>query len=357
MERPRAPSIPVTVLPEMRSSAVPGHDPSRIPSMPRLSVNLTKKVSDSSPGHDPSSCQPAVQHFVRPVPGTADSTAGHNPQFSVPGVQPARGIGKNIAKPPGRDTQHSQTDVRPLVRDVGGTSDSIPGREYSLRAPTTLQKSHGSLRKTSVQPTLRWSTQSNTGEHLRQTPSTDCNCLKQNSPTGSCRDTGTLQKQVLQVRRPRIAESSGHTEKWHVSKTDTPNEKQAPLGVKSSRSLVLPGIDRGFWNHHQSFRQPLAILSPRLDSSSRDQDPVSGGKASSGLLGLKSQVVSCVAANIGGVYSRSLSAIAGAWQSSLPLSCWTESAMLKCLSFAGRHLMSLKKGKDLFQGRDLSLHD
>lgn len=357
MKRPRAPSIPATVLPEMRSSAVPGRDPSRNPSMPRLSVSLTKKVSDSSPGHDPSSCQPAVQQFVRPVPGTADSTAGHNPQYSVPGVQPARGIGKNIAKPPGRDTQYSQTDVRPLVRDVGGTSDSIPGREFSARTPTALQKSHGSLRKTTVQPTLRWATQSNPGEHLRQAPSTDCNCPRQNSATGNCHETRTLQKHVRQVRRPRIAEISSPTETWHVSKADTSNEKQSPLGVRSSRSLVLPGIDRGFWNHHQSFRQPLAILSPRLDSSSRDQDPVSVGKASSGLLGFTSQVVSCVTASLGGMYSKSRSAIAGAWQSSLPLSCWTESAMLKCLAFAGRRLMSFKKGSDLFQGRHLRLHD
>lgn len=357
LERPQQPSVPVAVPSEMRSSAVPGHDPSRIPSMPRLSVNLTKKVSDSTAGHDPSSCRPVVQQFTKPVPGTADSTAGHNPQYSVPGVQPAKGTGRNIAKSPGRDTQYSQMAVRPLVKDVGGTPDSIPGRESSVQAPTRLQKSRGTPRKTNVQPTLRWATQSDASERLCQIPPADSNCPRQNSPTVNCRNMGTLQKQILEVRRPKIAESFSSAEKWQVFKTNTPNETQSPLEVRSTRSLALPGIDRGLWNPHQRSRQPLAKLSPHLDPSPGDQNPVSSGKASPGLLGPKSQVVSRAVGNIGGVFSGTLFALAGAWQSSLPLSCWTESAMAKCLSFAGRRLMSVKKGMNLFQGRNLGLHD
>lgn len=337
----------------MRSSTVPGHDPSQIPSVPRLPANVIKKSSDSSPSHEPSFYQPATQQFTRPTPGAADSNAGLKSQYNVPGVLPVKEVGKNITKSAGYDPQCHESAVRLLVKDPGRGISSIPGHDSSVQTPSRSQTLPGSLQKATVQPTLRWRTcdQSVAGEQSPRMPISDTNCPRQNLSTTNCRDTGTLQKPVLHVRRPRVTESLGGTTKRPVSSLVTPDKENMPLEVRSPGSLVLPGIDRGLRNTTRSSRQPLQIHSARREFSS-DQYFASRGKISSGLLGLQTQAICHVAADFAGEFFSSVSTVVSACQPSLDLSSWTENAILKGLSFAGRRLMSAKKGIQLFQGRN-----
>ncbi|KAJ5155959.1 hypothetical protein N7492_008762 [Penicillium capsulatum] len=361
-EWPRQPSILVPLLPDMRSSAVPGHDPSRISPMPRPSANLIEKSTNSSPGHDPGVRPTNTQQFIRVAPRAAESTAGHNPQYTIPGIVPVKAVDKNIAGSPGHDPRYSVFAVQQPANNTGRTINSISGHDSPTGASTrpspessvewkSVSQKSGPPRAT-VQPTLRWHSPVVPSGQLEQISSTENNYPRQNTPTTDYCAASNSEKPNVQVRRPRNVQSSSLAEHRSISPMATPNESMSGRGVRSSGCQVLPRVD-GRSTIVQSSRQPRPILSSLSESSPRDQGLVSTGKSWSGLLELQNQIVSHLGAEIGGALSSTLSVIIGTLQSSRGLFSWAENTMIQCVSFTGRHLMSAQKGLNLFQSRNM----
>ena len=352
MERRPQSSIPLPVLPDMRSSSVPGHDPSRMPSMPRPSAKLGPQATNSSPGHDPSTCRPTptVPQIARATPKTSNSTAGHDPQQSVPGlVSFSKGVNRSSLKSHGHDPQRSGSTARAFVNETGKNPSSSPGHEPSTWSPTRPSLPQGSLQTTTVQPTLRWRTQKISGNAVHAIAPTDSNSPRHTSPTTNLPDTGLLQRSILEVRRPKAILATRPTQQWSLSTMAAPNEKQSHPGTWSPGRLAVSGTDRLRSNVLQAPRTSLLGLACCSESIPRVQFPILAIQKSSSLFAPVSQLACYLVVQTGGVLTGALSAISGAWHSSSSLTSWSEKAMLNCLSFAGKHLMSAKKGVQLFQ--------
>lgn len=375
--------------------------------LPNVSTGKKLKVTiDNSPGYDPSTSSSGVLLPVRATMKRASGVPGDNPQFSVSAFSPAKQAGKIAAVQSdlavnakrtssgvrGHDPQYSATAFLTPVKEAsknvvssgqnasqqsasvtqhvratnsrGGPQSNLRGPTAGLSFVTMTDKATGSLgqgvsrQSTSVpqsvnatirraigQSNLRWrivgfSPTTNAGVSGSAQENTN---TRQTTPTSSTSKSSVTRCQCLDVRRPRDTLSS-HLGDSSVSPT-TPVSSRA----QSSSTLATIGRKPGSLgvlaaNHSArfmaGFQKPLDILSARarahVEMSSQDRCP----NLSSGQTSL---IVRSVSTQLGGLFSSTISAIAGIGLSSVSFASCSEQSIGKCVSLLGSQLMSARK--------------
>lgn len=318
-ERPKHSGLPMPILPESRSSAAPGL-PGQVPSFGSPTLRPTAKVikkltNPNSPQYDSSLCASALQQSFKTTSPYTGTVRGHDPQLSPTAVLPTVRDGKHTSSSPG----HAPSSD---VQSVNATRKPIPQSSSRLAIIGFSPTNNAVLCTENKSPS-------------------------QTSPRTNRSDTRTPD---LQVRRPRVDVFKCHVKEESPSPTVNANQTQTPTGVRSSALLGVSGPNRRPIILEGS-RQPLAILSTRPKSAPRSGNVVPDAVGSTGLFAPNSSIVRSVTSQIGSLLSKTVLSITGVWQSSLSFGSWPEELICKGLSFAGKQLMSAKKGLQLYHMR------
>lgn len=401
-----SPVMPDSCVPSVpghdRSSVSPTIRPlSNVSTGKKLKVTI-----NNSPGHDPSTSSSGVLPSVKTTMKRTSGVPGHNPQFSVSASSIAKQAGKTVAVQSdqamdakrnssgvrGHDPQYNASAYLTYVKEAGknvlasgqnvsrqATSASQPvratnnrvvsqsnlrGAAAGLPAVKTADKATGSLgqgvsrqspsvpqlvnvnnRRAIGQSNLRW-------RIVGFSPTTDAGVsssvpentnTRQTTPTSSTSKSSIARCPHLDVRRPRD-KMSAHIVDNSVSST-------TPVSSRAQSSSVLAtigqqSVSRGGLATNNSprstafFQNPLEILSTRAraqaEISSLDRCPnLSSGR--------NSLVVRSMSTQLGGLFSSTVSAIAGIGLSSVSFASWSEQSIGKCISLLGSQLMSARK--------------
>jgi hypothetical protein len=358
---------------------------------------------NNSPGHDPSAISSGVLPSVRATMKRTSSLPGHNPQFNVSAFSPAKQAGKIIAVRSdlavdakrtsgarGHDPQYSASTYLTHVKEAGKnvvssgqnvsrqvtivtqpvrptntrgvlqstmraaglpavkTADKAPGslgQGVLRQSPSVPQSVNATNRQAIGQSNLRWrivgfSPTTNAGVSSSVPENTN---IRQTTPSSSPSKSSVTRCSNLNVRRPRDKMST-HIVDSSVSPT-TPVSSRAQsspiLATIGQKSVSREGLATN--NSPRSmagFQKPLDILSSRarvqVEASSQD-------RCLNLLSGQNSLVVRSMSTQLGGLFSSTLSAIAGMGLSSVSFASWSEQSIGKCISLLGSQLMSARK--------------
>ncbi|KAJ5574064.1 uncharacterized protein N7459_008491 [Penicillium hispanicum] len=328
-QRPDPSTLRSSALPGPRSSGLPSHDPSLNPSMARSVAKVTRKVVKGAPGHDPSVSPSAVQPIVTPTTKPRSNVRPQAPQCSA-------------------------SVVLPPVMQASKHTGSSPGHDPSSRPSTTLQ-SIRTTRKSVLQPIWRWralgmsATNSGPSDILPHVLPKDRNNSRHTSPTNTP-DTGVLNVPSLPARRPQTTVSSNPVDNRVSPVIVAPYQTQSRVVPRDSERSEVP-VPARLLSALQTYQRGLAAFQPRLEQSPSDQRLISITSGSAGFTETIAQVVRAVTAHLGGMFSRTVHALAGVGQSRWSSGTLSERLIHNCLSFTGRQLMSTRKGLQLFQMR------
>jgi len=325
------------VLPDVRPYSLPGHDPTLASPTLRPTAKVVKKLtSTNSPRYDSSLCTSALQQSTR-TKDNADSVPGHDPRHRPIAVQSPIKDGKHVHNSPSHVPRNNQTVVLPPLRS-GKHARSSLGHVPTSQSPTMPQ---------SVQSQrVSWFSglgYSQTRDSIR---SSESKITSQNVPRTTRSDTVTMRAQNRAVRCPTQTTVLPHVQDGPTSPTISPVQTRPPRRVQSQGALAASELC-----HRpvilEAPRQPLAILSTRLQSVPKHEQTVSRVQGSTGLFGQSASMVRYFAAQLGDAFSETVLAFAGAWRSSMSLASWLQIVTYRGLSFSGKNLMSAKKGLQL----------
>lgn len=361
-ERSIQPVLQKPVLPDVRSSGVPGHDPSLAP---RLSTKMIKRPTNSSPEHDPSRGLCAVLPTVRTT--KQSDVAGHDRQYSVPGVTSVvtrtkessvaghdRGkfvpavlvttnkTGKRSSNVPGYYSQSNVPAISPVSQGTGSLA-GLSGQENSSQQASVLRSVN-----TSRDSSLRWRTVGSVPVVSRK-ENRDKNVLSATS-----RNARALLGAVLQVRHPDTGIASNFPEcEMPVNVSFTHN--QPPRNLQNSKFVRRPGTTHQPALHGRQQSVDILSTTPTIGSKQAlASQPVHSRPSVSAMaiLALSSgQVLQSIASEVGGLLSSVISTISGAWHSSSGMSfaSRSENFILNTLSFCGARMMSVKRGLSFYK--------
>ncbi|KAJ5780767.1 hypothetical protein N7457_005927 [Penicillium paradoxum] len=315
-ERPRQQQmLQVPILPVARYSSSPGHDPSIDSPQALPATKAIRKPANRSSGPNPSMETPAGLPLAVPIPGDIIKTQ----------VQKST--------PPGHHT----------VFSTGKTPKNVPGEQPHDPCLSTALQSVRTSRKPVGSASLRW--RISTSSSLSFVPSEGTDLIPKCSTNHPI--TGVGCTSGLDVRWTRSTRT--------VDNSVLPGTVAGNLGICYSRTATrnstapAPGQDH---KKNSGLSGQLAMLSGQefvqkhlLVSPSRRGSPTFSGTESSVTRAQSTAVlVQSVAESVGGLVSRTASAVVNVWQSSLALTSGSEDVISKCLSLLGRNLMSAKKG-------------
>lgn len=349
--------IHIPGLSETRTTGVSGHDPS-LP--PRISTKMMKRSTNTSLAHDPSRGLCAVLPTVRTTKQSYDE--GHDRQKITPGVSPtvketkqsyydghdrqknasvALHASQRNSSVPGHNTQYSASGVLNVGQPVGRCN----------RAPVckTLCRRSGLVQsdKAGREQSLRWCSAGPTS--LLSIQNHNRSLLSTTSP-----NTGTSPRADLQLRRPK-------TESFSL-----PLEYSVPSGKQISQNPISRSpsnsnfLDASRFNNKpllQTVRPPLELISPVSKIGSKQTMAqrlscfLSSLHVSASQAVPSGQILRLITNRIGGLVSGIFSKISGDLHSSasVPSTPRPGELILTCLSFCARHMMSAKKGLQLYK--------
>lgn len=307
------------ILPASRPSDVPGL-PGHVPTIASPNLHPTTKV---------------IKRLSSTDPWRHDSSLGTSPL-----QQSTRTTTVRNGTAPGHNPQPSATAVQPSVRDTKHTS-SAPGHAPS----STVQSGQNSRKRiiqTSAQPTIVGFSPTNNA----------ASCTENKNPSQTSTRTSTSDTRILDlaIRCPKLGVFKRHVTDDSPSSTVNVNHTRTPSIIRVPGVLGVSNFNR----QHvilECLRQPLAVLTARAGAAPRSENMVMDGTVSTCLSGPNNSIARSVTAQIGSLFSRTVLSIAGAWQSSLSFASSSEQLLYKGLSFAGKHLMSAKKGLQLWHMR------
>ncbi|KAJ5555372.1 hypothetical protein N7461_003842 [Penicillium sp. DV-2018c] len=309
-----------------------------------------------TPGHDPSFNSPQALPNVKAI-REPTTRPGHDPAMGVPsGVPVAIPIAKAIRKanfPSGgivRLSDKSTTNRSPAVHNIlssgrraenassAGHDRGLPTRNSTgsgeLHSPcsSTAHQPHHATQKPAGRSDLRWRSSASPSVSLVSPVGTDT------------RPTCSASHAPMEVLRPRSKRTAGDG--------GVPGTVATNLGMRS------PGLQVSGQNHKRlpdGLAKQLAILSglqlvPKelLDSPTRRGSPDLFGNGF-WAAGIKSAqlLVRSAATCVGALFYNAGSTLAGAWQSSFALASGPEDVLFNMLSSSGRKLMLARKGLHL----------
>lgn len=375
--------------------------------LPTVSTGKKLKLTiNNSPGHDPSTSSSGVLPSVRATMKRTSGVPGHNPQFSVSAFAIAKQAGKTVTVQPdqavdakrsgngvrGHDPQYSASAYLTHVKEAGKnivSGQNVPRQATSVTQPVratnsrgvaqsnlrsaaaarlsavkTADKATGSLgqgvsrqlpsgpqsvnatnQQAIGQSNLRWrivgfspTTNAGVSSSVQENSNT-----RQTASTSSTSNSSTSRCQYLDVRRPR--------DKMLSLMVDNRVSPTTPVSSRAQSSSILANfgqesVSRGGLAANNSprsmagFQKPLDILTTRaraqVEMSPQDRCPnISFGQ--------NSLVVPPISAQLGGLFSSTVSAIAGIGLSSVSFAAWSEQSIGKCISILGSQLMSARK--------------
>ncbi|KAJ5124510.1 uncharacterized protein N7515_008335 [Penicillium bovifimosum] len=313
-ERSRQLTVQKPILPEVRSSGTPGHDPSFNFPQALPTVKAIREPTGRS-GHDPAMGAPSMGLPVG-IP-TAKAIVKTNTQQSTSSGGIVLLSDDSTAK---RAPAHNSAQ--------SGKKSSSAGhdRGLSTRNNTGCGELHNPYSSTAHQPagssSVRW----------RFSTSPSASVV---SPNGTdTRPTCSTNHAPLEVLRPRPSSTAGSA--------GVPGTTASNVGMRS------PGLQVSGQNHKRvsdGLAKQLAVLSglrlvPKdlLDSPTRRGSPDLYAVVKSPRL-----LVRSAATCVGHLLYNAASALAGAWQSSLALVSGPEDLLFNMLSSSGRKLMLAKK--------------
>ncbi|OOQ86497.1 hypothetical protein PEBR_20994 [Penicillium brasilianum] len=395
-DRSVSPTIrPMTRVPTVEAlkraiNSSPGHDTSTQSSGVLPSVRTTTKRTSGVPGHNP---RFIVSAFPAPVEQGYKTAAvqsdralnvklngsgvrGHDPQYNASGfLTPVKGVGQNVSRPnasvsqPPRATESrglTQTNLRGVAAAVSSvkTADKAAGSvgQNVSRQPQSVPQSVKTTNRRAIgQSNLRW-------RLVGFSPTTDAGVasgVQESRNTRQTMSTTTTSKPSdprtpnLDVRRPRHT-LSAHRVDSNVSSNAPVSSQALPLTVpttgRTSGTLgVLP--TNNSQRSMAGFKKPMDILFTRtrvqveVSSQGRRSDsaPSSCPTLQSGQSSLATRSIST---QLGGLFSRTVSACAGIGLSSVSFASWSEQSIGQCISILGSQLMAARKS---FQALQTSL--
>lgn len=307
------PRTPMSIVPNVRLSTVsgvPGHVPTFGSSSIRPTATMIKKLGSTDVSQRGSSLSTAsVKHCDKAVTSQNGTAAGRDLRLRPTAVA-----------------------VQPTVRDGKHTSDSPGHVQFQsiqvARKPTIQSSSRIAL---GISPTSN-ATVSMGGKS--QTLSRAC-CPDSRAPD-------------FDVRRPRGIDRS-HVRDGFPTATTNANRTQTSMEVRKSGLLPVSGS-----THRpvvpQRSRQSLEIHSNCAQHAPKRESAVTKtvtNRIPTCLFGQTGSVLHSVTSQASGLVLTTVFSVASAWQASLSLASSSETLIYRGLSFAGKHLMSAKKGLQL----------
>lgn len=337
------------------TSGVPGHNPQFSVSAFSIAKQAGKSVAVQS-------------DQAANAKRTSSGVRGHDPQYNASAyLTYVKEAGKNVLTS-GQNVSQQATSVTHPVRATNSrgvaqsnlrsasaaglfavkTTDKATGSlgQGALRqSPIVPQSVNATNRRAIGQSNLRW-------RIVGFSPTTDAGVSsnvpeninnRQTTPTSSISKSSVTCCPHLDVRRPRD-KMSAHTVDNSVSPT-TPVSSRAQsssiLTTIGQQSVSREGLATN--NSPRSmaiFQTPLDILSTRaraqVEISSQDHCP-------NVLSGQNSLIVRSISTQLGGLFSSTVSAIAGIGLSSVSFASWSEQSIGKYISLLGSQLMTARK--------------
>lgn len=317
-----------------KQSHVLGQD-RNLPGLPPA-VRATRQ--SNVPGHDQQNNTLVVSPTVKAT--KQSDVAGQGQQYTTSVSLP---IGKRSSSVPGQNSQYHPSGVLSVNQNVG-KRNRAQGHTNSCRPPSSLQSV-----KASRESALRWRPVGPVTVLSKDSTSRNVSPTTSSSP-------GNSLKSILQVRpvdagmlsRPLWTSEPGRSR-------NRSNKKQYTAGLCNSNTLATSRS-----SHQptpQGVNQPLEIISTvpnhgpsrgLAQRSSRSLPPTYGIAPQAIPTG---QTVRSIASQIGGLFSSVVSTISGILCSAVSptFASQSEQLMFHCLSFCGTHMMSAKKGLQLYQ--------
>ncbi|KAJ5103677.1 hypothetical protein N7532_004206 [Penicillium argentinense] len=349
-EQPHRPLVHVPVLPDLRSSGVPGNDPSMIP---RASIKVIKRPTSSSPGHDPSRGICAVLPTVRSTKQAG--VPSHDRKYSISGVLPTiRTVRKHTGSATDQNLPYNAAGSMPATaKNVVKQSRTSSGHDPS-RPHRSVPQSVKTASESTSSTTWRWRT-IGVLPNISALPKGGSN--RNTVQTNPSDAGGTFGNPHLQVRRPRHGMPSGLPE----SSLPASGTRTSPIrSTQSCRNTGFLGIPSSAPNAKmQGTNLPVDVLVALSERSRSERVSVrspTGSKATSEspvqTITNGTSVSSFTSRFVGSILS-----IFGLWQSPLLASSASqpEDFIFSCLSFFAKKLRSARGGLQLFNTRSAGL--
>ncbi|OKP13835.1 hypothetical protein PENSUB_410 [Penicillium subrubescens] len=399
---PVLPDSRVSSVPGHDRSSVPP----TIRPLPTVSTGKTFKVTiNNSPGHDPSTSSSGVLPSVKATVKRTSGVPGHNPQFSVSAFSIAKQAGKtfgvqsdqavdakrNSSGVRGHDPQYNASAYLTHVKEAGKsvlasgqnvsrqatsasqpvratnsrvvsqsnlrgaaaglpavkTADKAPGsvgQGVSRQSPSVPQSVNATNRRAIGQSNLRWrvvgfspTTAAGVSSSVPENTNT-----RQTTPSSSTSNSSATRCSYLDVRRPR--------DKMFTHIVDNSVSSTTPVSSRAQSSSILAtigqkSVSQGGLATNNSPRS-TAFFQKRSDilsSRARAQVEISPQDRCSSVSSGQNSLVRSISTQLGGLFSSTVSAIAGIGLSSLSFASWSEQSVGKCISLLGSQLMSARK--------------
>ncbi|KAJ5624021.1 hypothetical protein N7510_000330 [Penicillium lagena] len=335
------PSLQSSVSPTTRYSSSPGYDPQRSSPVDAQPIYVVRKSSSSSPevfssirrptsgvaGHDPSNSASAVLPSVRSTGRHTASVPGHEPTFRPPTTpQSANAENRPKSTVPGHKRPCGSPTTLQSVKITRANLGGQPGHDPSQNSPAASQSVLTTAKSADTQKRRILHVSRSSGVE----PAPEGGFLKHVSSTanqhGASTAVGSLKWQASHLTtRPFLKPTTDQIQTIPCCVAGTVGLREPHgLGV---RSLAVPGNNSNR-SLPQGAKQPLATSCTQLASFVKNQVcPTS----------------SSMLEQVGGLLSGAVVTLERAWQVSSSLSSWVEDAMSRCLSMAGRQLMSARK--------------
>jgi hypothetical protein len=310
---------------------------------------------------------------------------GHDPQYSAsvfltPAKEASKNVvssGQNVSHPTASVTQpiqatHSrgvpQSNLRGTAAALSAvktalTADRAAGSlgQDALRQSSNIPQSVKATNRRAIgQTNLRWrvvgfSATTDTGvTRVVQENNNNNNTTttRQTTPTSRISKASITRAPNLDVRRPRETLSSLRVDSPAPSTTPVSSQAQSSTLATNGRKYGNLGV---LATSHTPrfmarFQKPLDILSTRAhaqaEASSQDRRSESLAQTSrcpSPQAGQHSLVAQSISTQLGGLFSSTMSAIAGLGLSSSSAVSWSEQSIGKCMSILGSQLMSARR--------------
>ncbi|CAI7608971.1 unnamed protein product [Penicillium pancosmium] len=290
------------------------------------------------PGHDRQNNAFVVSPTVKAT--KHGDIAGQDRQYTTSVLLP---IGKRRSSVPGQNSQDSSSGVL-HVNQTAGKCNRALGHANSCRPPSALQSAKASREPAARSRTLGPANVLSKDRNNRNV-----------SPTTSS-GTGNSLKAILQVRPPNTGMPSRLTETSEPGRTRIhSDQKQYSQGLCNPNTLAISRPSHK--PTPQGVNQPLESIStvpnhgPKQSLAQRSSRSLSltHGIASQAIP--TGQIVRSITSQLGGLFSSVVSTISGALFSAVSpaFASRSEQLMFNCLSFCGAHMMSAKKGLQLYQ--------
>lgn len=317
-QRPKHTGLPTPMLLASRSSdapRMPGYLPSITPPGLRPTAKVIKRLATTAPSrYDTSLFASPLQQSTRST-AVHDGTPVHNPQFRP-------------------------TVVQPTVQD-GTHAHGSPGH-----APSSILQ-HGNAPRMPIILNNSWPASIG---YSRTNNFVLCTENKNPSQTSSGTSTSNTRALDLVVRRPRIEASMRQVTDGFPSPAvnakcaHTPEPGCSPGVVEVSatnrRQVILEGT-----------KQSPAIPTTSAVHALQSKNHAMGGAVSTRQSGPNSSIIRSAISQIGCLFARTVLLVDGLRRSSLSFVSCSKQLMYRGLSFAGKHLMSVKRGLELYHMR------